>query len=424
MNSESKLHIMKKSIISFILTFSFLQIVAQDNYLKGFIINIDGDTIKGFVNYLGNKKNSQFCLFKHSDSVPPEKFLPGEINSYGFLNSKYFVSIQLPGNQNREVLGFAECLVRGRVSLYLYTEKSEKGHYYVEKNDTVKELKTIKVQKEGGFYKYQEYKGILFVYLKESEKSLSAIPNTRLVRSDLIKLIHNYNLEVEPENLIFVSKINSKIKRKKWIRIKPGVQLGYFSSKLSFDEKNSPFIKNNSVNTYNNYSGRFRLQLLFPYISKKISINTGLHFTKFYFEGEYHPYYSSKSFKIELENINVPIWLQYTVLNKNVSPYLSFGFIVGHNLLDNVETLNNFFFQKYDVSYSIYKQVRNNGSGILLAVGLNYRLINKIETSFEIMYEYANGYLLFSKSICEPRIYYEVHAARVHTLNFLVGIKF
>ncbi len=69
-------------------------IVAQAEFVEGFILTNEGDTIPGLIehSYKIVSKNGSRCLFKATRKDSIKTFLPFDIVGYGLIDSKYYRS--------------------------------------------------------------------------------------------------------------------------------------------------------------------------------------------------------------------------------------------------------------------------------------------------------------------------------------------
>ena len=159
---------------------------AQGDFRTGFIIKNNGDSLAGFVDYrVGGKAWTQ-ASFRASKKGTTERYTANEITAYGFRGNKRYESIFLPNKSNR---GFAECLVKGPMSVYRY-----KGQFYIKKDSVVLLTKgedQIIETSQGKFYHSKNtYKGLLNVLLADCNLKAD---NTPLSEKSLVSLAQNYN---------------------------------------------------------------------------------------------------------------------------------------------------------------------------------------------------------------------------------------
>jgi len=69
---------MKIKYVYLILLFLIISkvILAQENYVKGYIIKNNNDSITGMIKFKTDGQNGQSCRFKLSETAPEQIFLP------------------------------------------------------------------------------------------------------------------------------------------------------------------------------------------------------------------------------------------------------------------------------------------------------------------------------------------------------------
>lgn len=119
---------MPKHILSIALILSFWanQTYGQVNFRPAYIINNDGDTLKGMVDYRKDERMNQSCAFKLKRGKK-QIYLPGEIEAFRFVDHRYFVSKTV-----RDQAYFLELLVEGELSIY-YAYYDAAKHYFFRK---------------------------------------------------------------------------------------------------------------------------------------------------------------------------------------------------------------------------------------------------------------------------------------------------
>src|SRR3982750_113996 len=97
--------------------FFFLATHAQQNFLSGYVINLNNDTLRGLVDEGTERQNSNLCSFKKGDAASIIKYTPNDILAYGLITNKHYLTKKIKLN-DFEKNYFLECLVKGSISLY------------------------------------------------------------------------------------------------------------------------------------------------------------------------------------------------------------------------------------------------------------------------------------------------------------------
>ncbi len=113
---------MKKGIIFFLLSLAAMpvQLAAQVNPQKGYIITNGNDTIYGTIDYLTDARNVKECLFQKKGKNEYKSLSPTDIKGYRLADDGIFYVSRLFNDGEKQELLFAEFLLQGGVSLYRY----------------------------------------------------------------------------------------------------------------------------------------------------------------------------------------------------------------------------------------------------------------------------------------------------------------
>lgn len=272
---------------------------AQTNFKNGYVINNEGDTLYGKIDFRGDLLMSRVCKFKGSDDSVNE-YAPQDIYGYRFIDSKYYVTKEI---NNEKV--FLEYLIKGKVNIYYL--RDEKGdHYFLEKEGVPL---TIIPYEEG--IKYVDNKPVYF----QSTKHIGILNYYMQDASGIIKNIKNVE-KPEHQNLIELAKKyhNSVCEDEECI---------VFEKKQSLFKVNFEVLAGTVyLNNINNLRHRFNLQtgaiinIWMPRTNEKIYIKTGLLYSRVVQDDETR--------KI----IKVPIHLGYIAPNTfKIRPTFSIGLL-------------------------------------------------------------------------------------------------
>ena len=200
-------------------TFSFLFFISswqyascQKDFLNGYIINLNGDTVNGFIKYKNTVNNPNEVTFINKLSKEQQTFSPKEIKAYS-VKDEFFesanVSTEVGQSDTKEINFdtslkltrinvFLQTIIHGNKSLYYYHGKHQNEHFYIKK-DSVFELLIYKkyyskidditTEKEN-----KKYINQLYNYLEDCSTIVTKLNNTEYYKSDLEKLfIYYYN---------------------------------------------------------------------------------------------------------------------------------------------------------------------------------------------------------------------------------------
>jgi len=183
-----------------ILLLSFILVTAgafaQKDFRKGYIVNNEGDTIYGYLDYRGNKSSAVKCLYKSDLKQDPIVYKPSDIKCYRFIDGKYYVSKSLSDSLASEKL-FLEYIINGIADIYYYRDINGE-HYFIDKGDgklipLKSETQTIKQGNITYSRDSKEYVGTLKYLMADAPSISSEIDNSTLSHKSLIKVAQDYH---------------------------------------------------------------------------------------------------------------------------------------------------------------------------------------------------------------------------------------
>jgi len=115
---------------------------AQTDWLDGYLITIQGDTIKGQVQLEKPVRQTYTLVFKAQGQSTEQQYLPQEVKAFGTYaksgNLRY-QSVPVPDEYVEEYVAeavFAKQLLGGAIDLYVYYPKNQKPAFYAFKQDS------------------------------------------------------------------------------------------------------------------------------------------------------------------------------------------------------------------------------------------------------------------------------------------------
>lgn len=142
---------MKNTVLALLLNLLTFSLTSQIAFVKGYIVNEKGDTLKGEVKINPKKEQDNYSkVFFKEESGTQKNYKPNKVKAYGFENQNY-VSMDYEGE-----LKFYKALVRGEISMYKMmfeivnmNATSYDGEYYITRQGD----KKMTLVKEGKFKK-------------------------------------------------------------------------------------------------------------------------------------------------------------------------------------------------------------------------------------------------------------------------------
>lgn len=209
----------KRFVIIIVLAFLFVRASAQSDFVKGYVLVTEKDTLKGEIDNVSYFSNSQYCDFRYNESDPVKRFYPQKIFGYRFNNGKYYVSREISINDTITQV-FMEYLVHGRLDLYFFQDRGNYNHYYISKDSlNLSELVHVKeyVEKDGTqmLHETRPYVGLLTYFTSDCEaikKDISGLKE--LYQPNLITIAEKYhNLTCPGQKcIVYEKKLPRKMK--------------------------------------------------------------------------------------------------------------------------------------------------------------------------------------------------------------------
>ncbi|WP_183562410.1 hypothetical protein [Mucilaginibacter sp. SP1R1] len=142
--------------VLYVLTISFLH--AQSNYKQGYVVNMNNDTLKGFIDYKEWSNNPTGINFKAGNGNSPQRYTPLNTKAFAVNNLEYYerfivqvskshvelsdLSSELDTTYSIDTVFLKSIVLGKRISLYSFTDKIKTRFYVLDNSsDQVRELK-------------------------------------------------------------------------------------------------------------------------------------------------------------------------------------------------------------------------------------------------------------------------------------------
>lgn len=365
----------------------------SQNYLPGFVINQDGDSLRGYILFEDHMFNRGHCLFKSSLDAPQKSFSPTDIRTYGVDGIALFRSWELEKRSGKKKLIFLEYMLQGAPSLLFYGSK-----YFLEEGNNVIELDVKKdtVSQEGKIFiqEGQVFRNFLIQQFGACSDMLDMLEDTKSGGTYLYDIVKTYHECQELSYQSFVSK-------KKWVQLQLGAgvsgnRFNYFPKRFA----GSTYYFEGSDPLWSYFIGRFvRLHVSYPRLNSRWAVRTDLIFSQIDFSISEINDRAGIDLLYEMDiatsALEVPITLAYNLTkstNRVIIPYVFAGVGVGLPLglagkrrtlnTDGTQLSRNFLFSLN--SFALIKG----------GFGTTFKLGNSITGFFEFWGERTNGYIV------------------------------
>jgi hypothetical protein len=305
--------------------------LSQEKYLPGYVINLKGDTLLGFIDYRNWKINPDKINFKESTGNTQVEYRPSDISEFKVKDEIYvsaIVNIET-SPRNTEDLNydkamhlqvettFLQTIWKGRKSLYHYFNHGM-VYFYI-RQDTSYELllykKYLNMEGENSVIKENKaYLGQLNLYLQDCPGIEARLNKTTYKQSDLNNLFKFYYESTKSE--IYFKK---NVER---VTAETGLLAGVSLTSLNFS--GSSYLTETDFNLSVNFSAGLYCDLILPRNQRKWSINNELFLSTYDVTGTYKNGAPDNYTQVTTE-------LGYTYLKLN--NLVRFKYPVGHSYL-------------------------------------------------------------------------------------------
>lgn len=196
------------------------QAMSQENYIPAAIFTLDGDTLKGLIDYRNWSKNPLSITFKEVESSIPATHTPKTIRGFS-VNNDLYISAEVEAEASpyelsqltyipdiviRKDIAFLQVMILGSKSLYSYLDMKGKQQYYIKQYPDFELLKYKKYLAQNpnkadpnataatiGVRENNYYKGQLMLYFQDCPEIQSKINTTAYTQKNLLKLFEAYH---------------------------------------------------------------------------------------------------------------------------------------------------------------------------------------------------------------------------------------
>lgn len=421
----------KYFILTLILLISVNVCFSQDNFIPGYILLANGDTVKGEILDEDEIISSQLVVFRENDSSANQYFIPKDILAYYISDNRYYESrifnyyqeipirkLQIIVNTSKESpsrsafevvkdTAFLRVVVKGQGEILIYNETNGDVKYYVETPKAgLKQLikdKTYYPKNNGGigFRTKNTIKDTLQYVTSDCGEDLYYEKRSKIYLTDLIDLMMDYNTCIGSKSEI--------IQPRQTVKVRFGINFGInFSNIISNEDKHeyidqSKYIPKNglfvglSADWYLNKSkekGVLQTELCYS----QIGADSDGFDTKVYYYNYNHygiPRDTSvylKQYKIDAKFINLGISGKYFLnqRHKTLRPYLSGGILLG--LVINQKNAFEITSYTNDNKYVYYPKFPTAELGIMGKAGFIINVKNHLGFYAELRGSYSKLY--------------------------------
>jgi len=413
--------------LTFLILFSIVFIYSytgfsQESFLPGYVIALNGDTLAGEILDQDDYLNAQILIFRENENAIEQIFSPTDISAYFISNNKFYQSkifnhyqeipvkeLLLIINTSNESIdksafeiktdtAFIRVIVKGEAQLYTHSDINGKTLYFVEtpsggfkhlihhKTYYTRNNKTIK------FKARTTIQDSLELLVADCTEELLIEKRRRIILSDVINLVMDYNTCINSESKIIQPKSKTKINFGlnigiNYSNVYTRADQAYIIDKYDFSAKQG-IMAGVLIDWYlNSIKQKWVIQTEF-------SLNQKGAVTK----GEYYQYDFNipdkpiDTFKVKLDftYIDFSLSLKYFMTAKNckLRPYLGMGILFGYQANNEKPVV---FYKKDGEVWDFYgsSSFTENEYGIEGKLGILYQMHEHIGVFVEFKSSYT-----------------------------------
>jgi hypothetical protein len=311
---------------------------AQSKFENGYLITNEGDSINGLILHRNDISLSEKCVFKKDINVEEYIYSPFDINSFRFLNGKYFISKKITRDDTEQNY-FLEFLVQGEINLYTLKDHLGISYFFEKPGEKLIEVRQEIITKYIGQNKItevsKEYINTLHYYFSDVPIIHNSVSNVKLNRKSLIELskeYHNAKCTTDESCIVY---------QKKLPRTKVAVTaiLGYGTYQI--EPKPTDFLSTphaEIIRYYNEFDickgfvYGIGSEFTLPYSKERMLIVYEAVVTNYQISSSWERATSSGDFSLKATDLSHNFIFRYNILNTKVKPAFYGGGFISHHL--------------------------------------------------------------------------------------------
>lgn len=376
---------------------------SQIDFRPGYIVELNGDTVKGFVAYRKKKIDSREAAFRQSSKGPVTRYSPAQISAFGIYDIIAHRSVDLPPGAPDTGRAFAKVLTQGYYTLYRY-----QNLYLLDAHDSLITLPPPKNEPVGGpdskvVKRVKRYIGILNYVLLDCQQNAN---EASFSDAALVEVIDRYN----------ACKENKPMPNQKYRGLNVDFMVfgGYSAAVMTYD-----YLRKVSFDG-NNPTGGVGVELSYPRGFDKLRLSVEAVLIRRLYQGFWDQAFVNEMVRqdifVNITSIRIPFGFRYNLKAPDATPYFRGGLSWEPRISSSVRTIEErelntgeVLTREFDGGFD-YK----NPKGFWLAAGYNKRLVSAYELFAEVRYTMTQGYV--GSALIDD--------SRNRSFDFLVGIRF
>lgn len=352
-----------KILLFFIFLSGAISLRAQTNFLKGYYISMNKDTIRGYIENRSEDRNSNLCVFKETLTSKVMELYPQDILGFTIEDRDFYEKHLFNRKNGAQVNGFLRVIIRGRLSLLsyqsMYFVKDSSGQIFEISEDIV-----LWVTDDNLNLKEDSYGLAILKDLMKDCSELSGDLGEREFQSklNLTNLFIKYN-----------TCVGSSIIKGEKMRVKPHADFGLLGSSTLSQLTYSSTLGTVSFDNDLSLSLGVFTSFFFPKLTEKFRVVSEVTYSSF---SNYHYFATgttSNDLFVDYSSLKIPLFFRYNFKQVFFDLGVQNQFVINQDLRWRVETVRQNIVYTEQIPEAPLKSFT---SGYLVGVGANLKVVN------------------------------------------------
>jgi hypothetical protein len=377
------------------------------------VLTTAGDTLRGQLDYRGERRNSRICRFRTANEAPVTSYKPEDLRGYGLPGGAQYQTIVVPLAKQQSALGlaadsvyepvFAEALVLGRASLLYLHDQGDATRYFIRVGTgrprelpAPRQVETT-VNGRSETRPSEDFRRVLAASMKDCFAVQPELSKVRRETNSLIKVVRQYNECVG-------GPAASPVGAERRARVRLALVAGGQRRTLTYSSQQLPFGSSSEVRDLTTTAKPelllgLGLQANLVGLNRNLSVRIEglLESQTFRSQQTVATYFSNVTatdeFRTQLTQLQLPVMLRYTYPKGPIRPFIQGGFLVSHFLKVRSEARSKLSTaSQFDPWVPFVKEPRRLELGYTAGLGLTTARANGRNVALELRYGRSNGF--------------------------------
>jgi len=365
-------------------TYLFAQ---SDEYLNAYVIDIEGDTLRGYIKDEARKDIAKQFNFRENLDGAIVTFSPTSALGFFMAPSFYFESIEV---KERGVVErrFVRKLLEGYANLYkIFNEKEE--YLLIKENGEKIQISSKDSLVGNNYIKDVKYFGELKYFMRDCPEIVANTKSISFSAKEITRVLKKYNQYKKPDR----GNVDLSAQRKLKINIQPTAGVGYYQIFGNYIQPPS------RASTFEDNKFTYHIGALVSIAYfRKIAFQTGIIYNQV--SSDYIETYSLGYFDVthDFSYLRIPLSLKYNFTAKGMTPYFYGGLQFGKAITNDFQVIR--VEGGTEILNESYSFDFNRSLGFLGGIGLSVKLEKSNELNMDIGFNNLN---FFTSTVADIR---------------------